>query len=187
MATLADVLPTGRTCHQDLSSHLRIRVAFGSGGRFGRPFTYCGGGTCDSVFTATDLGGTAAANSPWRSAQALHSTLWEFFRVGRHGLRPLRIAAAGAAKAGLKPGPAVLGGGFDSGVQSPIACKIRPGGSRVLISIHAESLSSRITGPWRVQRTKLRLHGESLYVIGVSTATFHGFRIGSLRFHNGCP
>jgi Tol biopolymer transport system component len=57
VATLVDVLPAGQTCHQDLASHLRIRVAFGSGGSFDRPFTHCGGGACDAVFTATDLGG----------------------------------------------------------------------------------------------------------------------------------
>jgi len=187
VATLVDVLPAGQTCRQDLSSHLRIRVAFGSGGSFDRPFTYCTGGACDAVFTATDLGGDGRSELAVEVGPGAAVDFAEFFRVGRHGLRPLRIAAAGAAKTGLKPGPAVLGGGFDSGLQSPIACKIRPGGSRVLISIHAESLSSRITGPWRVQRTELRLHGGSLHVIGVSTATVRGFPIGSLRYHNGCP
>jgi Tol biopolymer transport system component len=187
VATLVDVLPAGQTCHQDLSSHLRIRVVFGSGGGFDRPFTYCAGGACDSVFTATDLGGDGRSELAVEVGPGAAVDFLEFFHIGRHGLRPLRIASAGTAAAGLKPGPAVLGGGFDSGVQSPVACKIRPDGSRVLISIHAESFGSRITGPWRVQRTALRLRGGSLHVAGVSTSTVRGFRIGSLRFRNGCP
>jgi hypothetical protein len=186
-ATLVDVLPAGQTCHQDLSSRLRIRVAFGSGGSFDRPFTYCGGGACDSVFTATDLGGNGKSELAVEVGPGAAVDYVEFFAVGRHGLRPLRIASAATAKTGLKPGPAVFGGGFDSGVQSPVACKIRPDGSRVLISVHAESLGRRITGPWRVQRTELRLRGGSLHVIGISTSTVRGFRIGSLRFRNGCP
>lgn len=187
VATLVDVPPAGQTCHQDLSSHLRIRVAFGSGGGFDRPFTYCGGGACDSVFTATDLGGDGRSELVVEAGPGAAIDFLEFFRVDRHGLHPLRIASAGTAKAGLKPGPAVLGGGFDSSLQSPMACKIRPDGSRVLIFIHAGSLGSRITGPWRVQRTELRLRGGSLHVTGVSTSTVRGFRIGSLRFRNGCP
>lgn len=186
IATLVDVLSAGQTCHQDLSSHLRIRVAFGSGGGFDRPFTYCGGGACDSVFTATDLGEDGRSELAVEVGPGAAVDFLEFFRVDRRGLHPLRIAAAGAARAGLKAGPAVLGGGFDSGVQSPVACKIRPNGSRVLISIHAQSLSSRITGPWRVQRTELRLRGDSLHVITISTSTVRGFPIGSLRFRNGC-
>ena len=39
----------------------------------------------------------------------------------------------------------------------------------------------------RVQRTELRLRGDSLHVIVVSTSRVNGFRIGSLRFRNGCP
>ncbi|HEY5989549.1 MAG TPA: DPP IV N-terminal domain-containing protein [Streptosporangiaceae bacterium] len=186
VATLADVLPAGQTCHQDLSSHLRVRVAFGSGGGFDRPFTYCGGGACDSVFTATDLGGDSRSELAAEVGPGAAIDFLEFFRVDQRGLHPLRIAAAGAARAGLKAGPAVFGGGFDSAGQNPVACKIRPDGSRVLISIHAQPLSSRITGPWRVQRTELRLRGDSLHVVAISTSTVRGFRVGSLRFRNGC-
>ncbi len=187
VATLVDVLPAGQTCHQDLSSRLRIRVAFGSGGGFDRPFTYCTGGACDSIFTAADLAGDGRSELAVKVGPGAAVDFVGFSRVGRHGLHPLRIAPAGAAKAGLKPGPAVFGGGFDSGLQSPVACKIRPDGSRVLISIHAEPVGSRITGASRVQRTELRLRGESLHLVGVSTSTVRGFRIGSLRFRNGCP
>ena len=186
-ATLVDVLPTGQTCHQDLSHHLRIRVTFGSGGSFDRPFTYCTGGACDAVFTATDLAGNGRSELAVEVGPGAPIDFVEFFRVGRHGLSPLRIAAAGAAKAGLKPGPAVFGGSFDSGAQSPIACTIRPDGSRVLTFTQAQPLSGRITGPWRVHRTELQLRGGSLHVIAVSTATVHGLPVGSLRFHNGCP
>jgi len=186
-ATLVDVLPAAQTCHQDLAYHLRIRVAFGPGGGFDRTFTYCGGGACDTVFTATDLGGDGRSELAVEVGPGAAVDFLEFFRVDRHGLRPLRIASAGTARAGLKPGPAVLGGGFDSSLQSPMGCQIRPDGSRALIFIHAESLGSRITGPWRVQRTELRLRGGSLHVIGVSTSTVRGFRIGSLRFRKRCP
>jgi hypothetical protein len=187
VATLVDVLPAGQTCRQDLSDHLRIRVTFGSGGGFDRPFTYCTGGACDSVFTATDLAGDGRSELAVEVGPGAAIDFVEFFRVGRHGISPLRITAAGTAKAGLKPGPAVFGGSQDSGVQSPVACHIRPDGSRVLVSIQAESLSSRITGPWRVKRTDLQLRGDSLHVVGVSTATVRGFPVRSLRFHNGCP
>lgn len=187
VATLVDVLPAGQTCRQDLSDHLRIRVMFGSGGGFDRPFTYCTGGACDSVFTATDLAGDGRSELAVEVGPGAAIDFVEFFRVGRHGISPLRIATAGAAKAGLKPGPAVFGGSQDSGVQSPVACHIRPDGSRVLVSIQAESLSSRISGPWRVKRTELQLRGDSLYVVGVSTATVRGFPVRSLRFRNGCP
>jgi Tol biopolymer transport system component len=187
VATLVDVLPVGQTCRQNLAHHLRIRVTFGSGGGFDRPFTYCTGGACDAVFTATDLAGNGRSELAVEVGPGAAIDFVEFFYVGPHGLSPLRIAAAGAAKAGLKPGPAVFGGSFDSGAQSPIACTIRPGGSRVLISTQAQSLSSRITGPWRVQRTELQLRGGSLHGFTVTTARVHGFRIGSLRFHNGCP
>lgn len=187
VATLVDVLPAGQTCRQDLSDHLRIRVRFGSGGGFDRPFTYCTGGACDSVFTATDLAGDGRSELAVEVGPGAAVDFVEFFRVGRQGIRPLQIAAAGAAEAGLKPGPAIFGGSQDSGVQSPIACHIRPDGSRVLISTTAESLGSRITGPWRVKRTELQLRGGSLHVIGVSTATVRAFPVRSLRFHNGCP
>jgi len=187
VVTLVDVLPAGQTCRQDLSDHLRIRVTFGSGGGFDRPFTYCTGGACDSVFTATDLAGDGRSELAVEVGPGAVIDFVEFFRVSRHGISPLRIAAAGAAKAGLKPGPAVFGGSQDSGVQSPVACHIRPDGSRVLVSIQAESLSSRITGPWRVKRTELQLRGDSLHVVGVSTATVRGFPVRSLRFRNGCP
>lgn len=181
-ATLYDVLPSGETCHQDLSSHLRLAVRFGSNGGFDVPFTYCGGGSCDAVFTAVDLDADGRSELVVEVGPGTAVDNVEFFRVSSDGIRPLRIAPPGDPGY-IKPGPAVFGGGFDSLVQSPIACEPQPDGTRRLVLIHAVSKGTLIKkASWHVHRTVLVLQGDTFRVVSHSDSTVKSFPIRSLSF-----
>lgn len=183
-ATLYDVPPAGRTCHQDLSGHLRLGVRFGSGGRFDVPFTYCGGGACDTVFTAVDLDANGRSELVVEVGPGAAVDSIEFFRVLADGIRPLQIAPPGDPGY-VEPGPAIFGGGFDSGQQSPVACEVGPDGTRRLVSIHAAPTGDLNTAPWHVHRTVLVLHGDTFTVVAHSDSTVTRFPFRGLTF--SCP
>jgi hypothetical protein len=93
--------------------------------------------------------------------------LVEFYRVDPEGIRPLVIAEPGDLPY-VEPGPAILGGGFDSGLVSPIVCRVNDHGNREFVSIHAENRGDSLAGPWEVHKTTMILQGESLVVTSTS-------------------
>lgn len=100
--------------------------------------------------------------------------------------RPLVVADPGDLPY-VRPEPAILGGGFDSRLQSPIACRISPDGTRELVSVHAENIdATSVPWQWHIHTTTMVLRGEQLVVI--STDDSKGtFSMGEGVFRNGCP
>jgi hypothetical protein len=118
--------------------------------------------------------------------------LVEFYRVDADGIRALAIADSGDPPF-VQPGPAILGGGFDSGLQSPIVCRVNDDGARELISIHAENVGDSLSGPWRVHTSTMVLQGDRFVVTSTddSESSFPDTRgIPSFSnmspFENGC-
>lgn len=165
-AELFDEVPREETCHQDDSPYLRIEVRFGSGDRFAAPFKYCSGGTCGGVFTSTDLDADGHDELVIDVGPGAAIAFVEFFRVDPDGIHPLMIQGP-ADPPFVKPGAAVLGGGFDSLSQSPVQCRVDSDGRPLLVSIHAEARGSP-SDPWRVHRTTMVLHGDQLVVVSTS-------------------
>jgi TolB protein len=184
-ATLFDAIPAGETCRQDISSLLRIRVDFATGRSFEASFSECQGGSCSGVFEATDLDGDGRSELAIEVGPGAAVDFVEFFRVNLERIVPLSISAPGAPEAGVRPGSAILGGGFDSGAQSPVACELRSDGSRVLVSIHA-SPTGNLTDPWRVVQVELELRGDDLHVIDTFSRSARDISIGSPLFTDGC-
>jgi hypothetical protein len=89
--------------------------------------------------------------------------LEEFYRVDVDGSRPLVIADPGDPPH-VQPGPAILGGGFDSVMQSPVVCRVNDDGSRDLVLIRAENVGDSLSGPWQVHTTTMVLRGDRLTV-----------------------
>ncbi len=193
VAALVLLAPAGETCREAQYGSggppdFHLRVSFGSGGTLDHRFTYCPGGPCGAeAFTATDLDGDGRSELAVEVGPGAAVDFVEFFRVERDAVHPLQIKSVGAAKAHLKPGPAILGGGFDSTLQSPVACEVRPDGTRVLVSIQAEMVGNSIEGPWRVTHVELELRGDTLHIVAISTTTTrHGFKSLALRFRVVC-
>ena len=110
--------------------------------------------------------------------------LVEFYRVGPDGIEPLVIAEP-ADPPYVDAGPAILGGSFDSGFQSPITCRMKADGTRELVSVHAENVGASIAGPWKVHTTIMALRGDRL----VATSTNDSQKRLSMTskvFQNGC-
>jgi len=194
VATLDLLAPAGKTCRQARYGSggppdFHLRVSFGSGGALDRRFTYCHGGPCGAeAFTATDLDGDGRSELAVDVGPGAAVDSVEFFRIDRRSISPLQISPEQATWARLNPGPAVLGGGFDSSLQSPVACEVRPNGTRVLVSIQAEMVGNRVEGPWRVRQVELELRGDTLHVVSISTTTTrHGFKGSAQRFRVVCP
>lgn len=184
-AVLFDDTPAGETCHRDISPYLRIDVRFESGEGFDVPFRYCGGGTCDGVFTSTDLDADGRDELAIDVGPGAAVDFVEFFRVGVDGIHPLVIQGP-ADRPFVKPGPAVLGGGFDSGSQSPVECRVGSDGGRELVSIHAEPTGSPSTDPWLVHRTTMVLQGDRLVVTSTSETTEPWTMNSGRTFLNNC-
>jgi len=89
-AELFDEDPRG-VCHQDVSPYLRIEVRLAAGEGIEAPFRYCGGGTCDGVFTSTDLDADGRDELAIDVGPAAAMAFVEFFRVDSDGIRPLVI------------------------------------------------------------------------------------------------
>ena len=89
----------------------------------------------------------------------------------------------------------ILGGGFDSGLQSPMACKVNDDGTRELVSIHAENVGDSLSGPWQVHTTTLVLRDDRLVVTSTSdsessfpgTSGIPSFTAISGILENECP
>jgi len=184
-AVLYDDVPPGETCHQDVSPYLRIEVRFESGAGFDRAFRYCGGGTCDGVFTSTDLDGDGRHELAIDVGPGAAAAFVEFFRVDPGGIHPLIIPGPDD-RPFVKPGPAILGGGFDSASQSPVECRIRSDGARELVSIHAEATGNPSTDPWLVHRTTMVLRGDQLVVTSTSEKTEPWTMTSGSMFVNDC-
>jgi Tol biopolymer transport system component len=189
-AGFVEVVPAGVACEQEggVVAHLtsqEIVIRFGSGPTLVQPFSDCEGGACANVFTATDLDGDGRDELAIDVGPGAAVAFVEFYRVDREGIRPLVIAAPGDPPY-VKPGPAILGGGFDSGLQSPILCEVNADGSREIVSVHAENTSDRVTGQWRVHTTNMLLNGDQLRVrsVGDADRTFH---LHPEAFRNDCP
>jgi hypothetical protein len=187
VASLVAVAPTCQRPPGPMQAH-RLRVTFGSGAQLDQPFKRC---SCipypGFVFTATDLDGDGRSELAVEMGPGAAIDNVEFFRVTRQAIRPLRIAPTRGAGFHLRNGPAVLGGGFDSGGVSPVSCRVRPNGSRALIATQASPIKGNLNGPWRVKRAQLVLRGNTLHVVRASkTITRHGFAGSADRFRVTC-
>jgi len=176
---------TGQVVSHLLSEQIDVR--FGSGQTLERPFTACkpcmtGGET----FTPTDLDGDGRDELAIDVGPGAATDYVGFYRVDPHGIHPL-VVADPADPPYVKPGPAILGGGFDSGLLSPIECRVDADGTRALVSVHAENMTGPITGPWKVHSTTMFLRGDDLVVVAVAEDQSKGFfSRGSEVFQNGC-
>jgi dipeptidyl aminopeptidase/acylaminoacyl peptidase len=171
-------------------SHLesqQIQVRFGSGQTLDQPLADCQpcltGGL---VFTAMDLDGNGHDELAIDVGPGAATDYVEFYRVDSGGIRALLVAEPGDPPF-IAPGPAILGGGFDSGLWSPIECRVAADGTRELISVHAENVTGPITGPWKVHTTTMVLTSNRLVV--ASTNDVESKNFFSKRpevFRNGC-
>jgi hypothetical protein len=180
-----------RQVFENLSSQ-KIEIRFGSGQTLERTFIDCQGGLCAYVFVSTDIDGDGRDELAIDVSSGGAAGLVEFYRVDPDAIRPLVIAEPGD-RSYVEPGPAILGGGFDSGLQSPIVCRLNDDGTRELVSIHAENVGGPLSGPWEVHVTTMALRGERLVVTSTadSRASFPGTSgIPSFSkaspFENGC-
>jgi hypothetical protein len=176
---------------ENLSSQ-ELEIRFGSGQALERTFTDCQGGLCGYVFAATDLDGDGRDELAIDVSSGGALGLVEFYRVELDGIRSLVVAEPGDPPY-VQPGRAILGGGFDSGLQSPMVCRVNDDGTRELASIHAENVGGPLSGPWEVHTTTMVLRGERLVVTSTddSRASFPGTSgIPSFSdaspFENGC-
>src|SRR6266540_3506119 len=127
-AEFVEVVSGRVSCDRDgeVFEHLssqELDIRFGSEQTFEQPFTDCQGGLCAYVFAAADLDGDGRDELVIDVSSSGATGLLEFYRVDTDGLRPLVIAEP-ADPPYVEPGPAILGGGFDSGLQSPVVCKV---------------------------------------------------------------
>ncbi|MGH2650262.1 MAG: hypothetical protein ACRDHS_13490 [Actinomycetota bacterium] len=173
-----------------LSQELVIR--FGSGRTLEQSFADCQGGLCGYVFEPTDLDGDGRDELAIDVSSGGATGLEEFYRVDPDGVRPLVIAEPGDPPY-VEPGPAILGGGFDSVTQSPLVCTVRDDGTRELVSIHAENVGDSLRGPWQVHTTTMVLQGDRLVVTSTdgSESSFPGTSgipsfTDTAPFDNGC-
>jgi Tol biopolymer transport system component len=172
----------------EVVSHLlsqQIDIQFGSGQTLQQQFSECQpcltGGL---VFTATDLDGDGRDELAIDVGPGAAVDYVGFYRVDPDGLRPLVVADRGDPPY-VKAGPAIIGGGFDSGFQSPIVCRVNADGSRELVSVHAENVGDSIDGLWHVHTTTMVLRGDRLVVTSTNDSR-HTFSMTSAEFENGC-
>ncbi len=195
-ATLVAVVPAETGCGERALASLRpqyhVRVRFGSGGSVDRRLRRCGTGPCDlrwgQQFAATDLDGDGRDELAVQELPGAVIQTVGLFRVARRDVHALRIAPKRATRAHVKPGPAILGGNFDATLRNPVACRVRPNGSRVLVQMQAEMVGKTINGPWRIERADLKLRRDTLHVVRISTTrTSHGYRGAQRPFQIVCP
>jgi hypothetical protein len=185
-AEFVEVVSGAVSCDRggDVFEHLlsqELMIRFGSGQTLEQPFADCQGGLCAYVFAASDLDGDGRDEFAIDVSSAASTGLVEFYRVDPDGIQPLVIAEPGDPPY-VEPGPAILGGGFDSGLQSPIACKVNADGTRELVSIHAENVGDSLFGPWKVHTTTMTLRDDRLVVISTSDSE-RSFSKASEVFH----
>jgi hypothetical protein len=191
MARFVEIASSGVSCDrrgaviENLTSQ-ELAIRFASGQALDVPFTDCqpcltGG----EVFTATDLDGDGRDEFAIDVGPGAAIDDVAFYRVDPERIRPLEVAEPGDPPS-VEPGPAVLGGGFDSALQSPIVCRVNADGTRELVSIHAENVGGPIAEPWRVHRTTMVLEGDRLIVTSTSDAR-ETISMTSEVFRNDCP
>ena len=190
-AELVELVSDHVSCQNggEVVSHLlsqQIDIQFGSGQMLQQPFKDCqpcltGGG----VFSATDLDGDGRDELAIDIGPGASLDDVEFYRVDLIGVHPLLVADPGDPPY-VEPGPAILGGGFDSGLQSPIACRKNADGTRELVSVHAENVGGNVDGPWKIHTTTMVLQGDGL-VVTSSKDSRGSFSMTSRVFQNGCP
>ncbi len=175
--------------NKDMYSHLesqQLQVRFGSGQALDRRLTDCQPCLTGSlVFTATDLNGDGRDELAIDVGPGAATDYVGFYRVDSSGIRPLVVAEPGDPP-DVEPGPAILGGGFDSGLWSPIECRVAADGTRELISVHAENVAGPITGRWKVHTTTMALKGNRLVVASTNDLESDNFSRTSGVFQNGC-
>ena len=169
----------------EVVSHLlsqQIDIQFGSGQMLQQPFKDCQPClTGSGVFSATDLDADGRDELAIDVGPGASLDDVEFYRVDLNGVHPLLVVDPGDPPY-VEPGPAILGGGFDSGLQSPIACRTNADGTRELVSVHAENVGGNVEGPWKIHATTMVLQGDGLVV--TSSKDSHGsFPMTSQVFH----
>jgi hypothetical protein len=181
----------GGEVFKNLSSQ-ELRFRFGSGQTLQKSFADCRGGLCAYVFDATDLDGNGRDELAIDVSSSAAEGLVEFYRVDPDGIRSLVIADPGDPPY-VRPGAAILGGGFDSVLQNPIICKVNDDRTRELVSIHAENVGNSLSGPWRVHTSIMVLQGDRLVVTSTDdsrSSVPDSTRIPSFSdtspFENGC-
>jgi len=177
----------GEAVAQNFQSQ-ELVVRFASGRTLDGPFPTeeCSGGSCAYVFEATDLDGDGRDELAIDVGPGSAVAFMEFFRVEPSGFHPLVVSEPGDPPY-LKPGPAVIGGGFDAIDASPVDCRVNADGTRELVAIHAESRSGPITGLWDVHRAVMVLQGDRLVVTSTSDTKETRSAFGGPLFRNGCP
>jgi hypothetical protein len=196
-AEFIEVVSGGVSCDRDgevfknLSSQ-EMLIRFGSGQAAEQTFNDCQGGLCAYVFSATDLDGDGRDELAIDVSSGGATGLEEFYRVNPDGIRPLLIAEPGDLPY-VEPGPAILGGGFDSVMQSPVVCRVKGDGTRELVSVHAENVGDSLSAPWQLHTTTMVLQGNRLVVNSTddSESRFPGISTipsfsESAPFENGC-
>jgi hypothetical protein len=176
----------------DNLSSQELEIRFGSGQVLETTFPDCQGGLCAYVFAATDLDGDGRDELAVDVSSGGALGLVELYRVELDVIRPLVIAEPGD-RPYVEPGLAILGGGFDSGLQSPIVCRANDDGIRELISIHAENVGGPLSGPWEVHTTTMILRGGRLVVTSTDDSKTSFPATGGIPsfsedspFENGC-
>jgi hypothetical protein len=164
----------------------QVEVGFGSGQTLDQTLTDCQPCLTGSlVFAATDLDGDGRDELAIDVGPGAATDYVEFYRVDPIGISPLVVSEPGDPPY-VEPGPAILGGGFDSGLWSPIECRATPAGTRELVSVHAENLTGPITGPWTVHTTSMVLEGDRLVVTSTADVESDNFSRTSDVFQDGC-
>jgi hypothetical protein len=190
-AKVVSVVPADVSCERNRDVYAQmesqqLEVAFGSGQALDQQLTDCQPCLTGSlVFTATDLDGDGRDELALDVGPGAAIDYVEFYRVDPGEVSPLVVSEPGDPPY-VEPGPAILGGGFDSGLWSPIQCRAAVDGSHELVSVHAENLTGPITGPWRVHTTTMVLEGDRLVVTSTNEIESDNFTRASDVFQNGC-
>lgn len=180
----------------EVVAHLQsqeVVVHFGTAETLEQSFGDCQGGECAFVFSAADLDGDGRDELAVDVGPGAAFDLVEDYRVDPVGIRPLVIVEPGDPPY-VEPGPAILGGGFDSGLQSPVACRVNDDGTRELVSVHAANVGDSLSGPWQIHATTMVLRGDRLVVTSTSdsrssfpgTSGIPSFGTSEIPFENEC-
>jgi hypothetical protein len=190
-ARLVALVPADVSCdrNHDVWAQMesqQIDVAFGSGQSLEGVLADCQPcHTGTGAFAATDLDGDGRDELAIDVGPGAAIDYVEFYRLDPDGIRPLIVAEPGDPPY-VEPGPAILGGGFDSGQWSPIECRVTSAGTRELISVHAENLTGPIAGPWRVHTTTMALEGDRLVVTSTDEVKSENYTRPSAVFLEAC-
>jgi Tol biopolymer transport system component len=190
-AKIVAVVPADVSCKRngDVYTQMesqQVEVRFGSEQALDQTLTGCQPCLTGSlVFAGTDLDGDGRDELAIDVGPGAATDYVEFYRVDASGISPLVVFEPGDPPY-VEPGPAILGGGFDSGLWSPIECRVTVDGTHELISVHAENLTGPITGPWKVHTTTMVLEGDRLVVTSTDDVKSESYARVSDEFQNGC-